>query len=162
MAQQDPCWINLHSLLESSLLYFLLRTSSANTVSVSAAELKMYSWCRSPTVFNLFFLSVRKALIEIFEWILSSCSSNALLTLLKLHPLLCSTAQNMNCPISMTAFTLHCKTTAHNSTTTVLQKFSVLQRYYTVHSISTQYGTIISSVNIHCVSGEKSSSWYEQ
>lgn len=37
----------------------------------------------------------------------------------------------------MTAFTLHFKTTAHNSTTTVLEKFSVLQRYYTVHSIST-------------------------
>lgn len=40
MAQQDPCWIDLQSLLESSVLYFLLRTSSANAVSVSAAELQ--------------------------------------------------------------------------------------------------------------------------
>ena len=40
---------------------------------------------------------------------------------------LSSTAQNMNCPISITAFTLNCKTTTHNSSTTVLQKFSVLQ-----------------------------------
>lgn len=45
MAQQDPCWIDLQSLLESSILYWLLRTSSANTVSVSAAEVKTYSCC---------------------------------------------------------------------------------------------------------------------
>lgn len=77
----------------------------------------------------------------------SSCSTNRVLGSLLLpvhHPLLCSTAQNMNCPISMTAFTLHCKTTAHNSTTTVLKKFSVRQRYYTLDSISTpQYYNII-------------------
>ncbi len=53
MAQQDPCWIDLQSLLESSVLYFLLRTSSANTVSVSAAEVKMYGCCESHTVFNV-------------------------------------------------------------------------------------------------------------
>lgn len=41
MAQQDPCWIDVQSLLESSVLHFLLRASSANIVSVSAAELKM-------------------------------------------------------------------------------------------------------------------------
>lgn len=51
MAQQDPCWINLQSLLESTVLYFPLRTSSANIVSVSAAELK--SCRRSPIIFIL-------------------------------------------------------------------------------------------------------------
>lgn len=45
MAQQDPCWIHLQSLLESSVLFFMLRTSSANTVSVSAAKLKMCACC---------------------------------------------------------------------------------------------------------------------
>lgn len=75
----------------------------------------------------------------------SSCSTNKIQgLLLLLYPLLCSTAQNISCPISMTACTLHCKTTAHNSTTTVLQKFSVLQRYYNVHSTSTpRYYNII-------------------
>lgn len=57
----------------------------------------------------------------------------------ELHLPLCSTAQNMNCPISTTAFTLHYKTTSHNCTTTVLQKLSVLQRYYIVCSFSTPW-----------------------
>lgn len=45
MAQQDPCWIDLQSLLESSVLYFLLRASSADAISVSAAEFQMCSCC---------------------------------------------------------------------------------------------------------------------
>lgn len=83
----------------------------------------------------------------------------------QLHALFCSTAQNMNCPISTTAFTLHCKTTAHNSTTTILQRFSVLQRYYFVHSISTpRYYNIIGQhpSQYSAVHQEKSSSWYKQ
>lgn len=39
MAQQNPRWINLQSLLEFSVLCFLLRTSSANFAS--AVELKV-------------------------------------------------------------------------------------------------------------------------
>lgn len=51
MAQQDPCWIDLQSLLKSSTLYKLLRTSSANTASVVSALQKqrgaaaLYSSC---------------------------------------------------------------------------------------------------------------------
>lgn len=54
MAQQDPCWIDVQSLLESSVLHFLLRASSANIVSVSAAELKMDSWCRRSHFFLIY------------------------------------------------------------------------------------------------------------
>lgn len=69
------------------------------------------------------------------------------LLLLVLHPLLCSTAQNMNCPISTTALTLHCKTTAHNSTTTVLQN-SQYSKGTTQLIQSVLHGTTISSINI--------------
>ncbi len=64
MAQQDPCWIYLQSLLESSVLYFLLRASSANVVC---------QCCRVKDVQLLFILYcfVRRAPIIFFYWILN-------------------------------------------------------------------------------------------
>lgn len=99
-----------------SVLYQLLRTSSARTVSVSAAELKASSCCSTCSVWSdnpngrhwLFFDNKYKN---------SSSTSEVALSFT-----LCSIAQTMNCPIITTA--LHCIIKQHiNSTTTVLQKF---------------------------------------
>lgn len=66
MAQQNPGWIDLQSLLEALVLVFVLRTSSANIVSVSAAEEKTFSCCRSLAGF-FFSVSTKPKLWFIFN-----------------------------------------------------------------------------------------------
>lgn len=102
MAQQDPCWIDLQSPMNSTL-YKLLRTSSANTVSVSVAEAKRCS-C------SLFHLVWSGKLKCIFSTI-NTREANEVQgpPTFFAHP-------------SFSTATLHYKTTVHNSTKPVLEK----------------------------------------
>lgn len=120
MAQQDPCWIDLQSSMNSTL-YKLLRTSSANTVSVSVAEAKRCS-------FSLFHLVWSGKLKCIFLTI-NTREANEVQGL---PHLFCSS-------ILFSAALQHCIIKLQYITVLnqYLKKFSVLQRYYTVDSIST-------------------------
>lgn len=104
MAQQNPCWINLQSLLEFSVLCVLLRTSSAN--SVSAVELKVFSCC------IIIVSSLVRNICGVIWRGTSLCRYSSTLYSAALR-------RTLKCLKSMTDFTHHCKPTAH-STTAVL------------------------------------------
>lgn len=98
-----------------SVLYQLLRTSSARTVSVSAAEVEASSCCSTCCVWS--------ENPNGRHWLFSTINTRTAAAPAKsLHPLLCSIAQTVNCPIITTV--VHCIIKQHiNSTTTVLQMF---------------------------------------
>lgn len=122
-----------------SVLYQLLRTSSARTVSVSAAEVKASSCCSTCCVWS--------ENPNGRQWLFMTINTRTAAAPAKwLHPLPCSIAQTVNCPIITTA--VHCIIKQH---ITVLQQYFKCSKYSnsTTHLIQTVlYGTTISSVSI--------------